>query len=238
MNLLPTTTQEPSEHKPTLLCNDPNFAVIDNVLEPQIFTQFWEYFNTLPFQNCSHDQWLKVWKLSDGEILRSPTFYHTKAPFNCPMDWIQNYVFWLSAKFPHLIGEYGKDWEEIQFTPYLYPDGSKISWHNDFGYTGACIFYAHPKWSAHWGGELLVAKTEDGDGEWTSEKSEETWSRNTFSRENHSDFLNKQGIGNYIVAKPNRLVFTKGSAWHSVNRVDRTAGDNVRCSVVGFFIKK
>jgi hypothetical protein len=218
-------------HEPTLLCNDPNFAVVDDLLTPDMFAQFWEYYNQLPFQHCSHEQWLKVWKLSDGDILRSPTFFHSKSPFNGPMDLLHKYIFWLAPKFSHLIGEYQKDWDEIQLTPYLYPMGAKISWHDDVGYTGACIFYAHPKWSAHWGGELFVAKTEEKPC--TQEKVVDT-----LSREQHSDFLNKYGVGHYIVAKPNRLVFTKGSAWHSVNRVDHTAGDNVRCSVVGFFTKR
>jgi Rps23 Pro-64 3,4-dihydroxylase Tpa1-like proline 4-hydroxylase len=213
---------------PKLVHSDSNYAIIDDLLPQDVFWSFWQYFNQLSFQNCSHEQWLKVWKLSDGVVYRSPTFYNSKAPFGNLMDLLQQRVTWLAPNFKDLIGQQEKDWDEIQFTPYLYPAGTKISWHNDIGYTGACIFYAHPQWSAHWGGELQIAKTNN----------EEYVSSDSFSREEHSSFLNSYGFGTYIVPKPNRLVFTKGSCWHSINRVDSTAGDHVRCSVVGFFTKK
>lgn len=214
--------------EPKLIHNDPNFVIIDDLLPPDVFWSFWQYFNQLPFQNCFHDQWLKVWKLSDGTIFRSPTFYDSKAPFNNLMDVLQQRVSWLAPNFKHLVGERGKDWEEIQYTPYLYPAGTKISWHNDSGYTGACIFYAHPQWSSHWGGELMVARVNEN----------EYVPSDSFSREEHSTFLNNYGFGHYIAPKPNRLVITKGSSWHCINRVDSTAGDHVRCSVVGFFIQR
>ena len=51
-------------------------------------------------------------------------------------------------------------------------------------------------------------------------------------------FLEHYGCGHYITCKPNRLVFTKGGVWHSVNRVDKDAGDHVRMTIVAFFIKK
>jgi len=215
---------------PKLVLNDPNFAVVDDLLPNDVFFSFWQFFNQLPFQSCAHDQWLKVWKLSDGTVYRSPTFYDSEAPFGNLMDLVQQRVAWLAPNFKHIIGEQGKDWDEIQFTPYLYPAGTKISWHNDVGHAGACIFYVHPQWSAHWGGELQVAKT--------NEKEKEIVNFDSFDRQNHSLFLNSYGFGSYIVPNPNRLVFIKGNCWHCINRVDSTAGDHVRCSVVGFFLKR
>jgi hypothetical protein len=58
------------------------------------------------------------------------------------------------------------------------------------------------------------------------------------TREYVAPLINAYGMGVYASPLPNRMVFTKGSAWHSINRVDQAAGDNVRCSVVAFFLKE
>ena len=145
------------------------------------------------------------------------------------MDWLHNIIYTLAKdKFSSIVGVEGQDWDDISFTPYLYPPGTKISWHDDGVFSGAAIFYVHPYWNAHWAGELMLAKTPNV----------EVPSTNYMTRKDHSDHLNYYGIGQYIAPISNRLVFTKGSLWHSINRVDQAAGDNVRCSVVAFFKKK
>lgn len=163
-----------------------------------------------------------------GDVLQSTNYKRSKAPFNCEMDWLHQIVYSFAQKLENVIGKEGEDWQDISFTPYLYPPGTKISWHNDGDFSGACIFYIHPDWNVHWGGELLIAKTP---------KDKVPDQTDYMSRKDHSAFLNHYGLGHYITPLPNRLVFTKGDLWHCINRVDQAAGDNIRCSVVAFFKK-
>lgn len=52
------------------------------------------------------------------------------------------------------------------------------------------------------------------------------------------EMIGAYGMGNFITAKPNRIVMMKASVWHQINRVDDDAGDHCRCSVVAFFKKE
>lgn len=216
-----------------LTAKEENFAVVDDVFSEEIFQAYWEYFNGLDFAYRSMTGWQKVWRINDGLILAGMPYYHSAAPFNCKMDWLHQTVIQLAKDhFSDIVGKEGEDWKEVLFTPYLYPANTKISWHDDNGYTGACIFYPHREWSAHWGGELLVAKTPP------ENQVQQKSPGDLLTRKHHSDLLSHYGMGVYLSPNPNRMVFTRGSVWHAINRVDPAAGDNVRCSVVVFFMKK
>ena len=217
---------------------DSSMAIVDEVFEPEMFKSFWHSFNSMDFAYRFSTSWQKVWKISDGQILSGASLYHSKAPFNSSMDWVHQAMYGLAKQLEDVVGKEGEDWNEISLTPYLYPAGTKISWHDDCGYTGACIFYPHLEWSPHWGGELLVAKTPNQE-EWDKLVCGEQKGglNDNMSREYIAPLLNAYGMGMYVSPLPNRMVFTSGSVWHSINRVDQTAGDKVRCSVVGFFTK-
>ena len=216
-----------------LTTKDSQLAVVDEVLSPEMFNHFWSYFNGLDFAYRSMNSWQKVWRINDGQILCGTGQYGSKAPFNSPMDWIHQTVLALAEQhFEDLVGKKGEDWQDILLTPYIYPAGTKISWHDDYGYTGACIFYPHKVWNPHWGGELFVAKTpKPQDIQGINIQSE------FMTREYVAPLLNAYGMGNYVAPLPNRMAFTSGKTWHSINIVDEAAGDNVRCSVVVFFLK-
>ena len=213
-----------------LTTQDDNLAVVDEVLSPEAFTNFWNYFNRMDFAYRSMTGWQKVWRINDGQILAGPPYYNSQGPFDDQMEWVRQNVSWLAKEhFEKIVGKEGEDWNEILFTPYIYPAGTKISWHNDHGYTGACIFYPHEKWNPHWGGELMVAKTLHGvNGDPDND---------LITREFVAPILDAIGMGVYVAPLPNRMVFTSGSVWHGINRVDQAAGDNARCSVVAFFMK-
>lgn len=217
-----------------LLARDSTFAIVDEALEQDKFKSFWKYFNGLDFAFRSMTGWQKVWRINDGQVLAGNPFYHSQAPFNCPMDWVHQTIVELARqKFEDIVGKEGQDWQDVLLTPYLYPTGTKISWHNDYGYTGAAIFYPHLNWNPHWGGELCVAKTPSPEQIKSSGIPEDM-----MSREYVAPLLNAYGMGTYIAPIPNRIAFTAGSTWHGINRVDSAAGDHVRCSVVAFFLKK
>jgi hypothetical protein len=215
-----------------LTFKDSNLAIVDSVFEPDVFSNFWKYFNSLDFAYRSMTGWQKVWRINDGQILAGTPYYHSKAPFGNPLDWFQQVVAALSKQhLEDLIGKEGVDWKDILFTPYIYPSGTKISWHDDFSYTGAAIFYPHIEWNPHWGGELLVART-PAPADVKIKVQEDSMTRDYVA-----PLLDHFGMGTYVAPLPNRLVITSGSAWHSVNRVDQAAGDHMRCSVVAFFLK-
>lgn len=213
-----------------LTSKETDFAVLDEVFEKDVFERFWAWFNHQNYAYRSITGWQKVWRINDGEVLGSNSYYHTKAPFGNEMDLLHQTIIYLAREhLKDIVGEEGKDWKEVNLMPYLYPVGTKLSWHDDYGYSGACIFYPHPKWDAHWGGELFVAKTPPD---------YKASGGDLLTRSQNSDMLNVYGMGVYIAPVPNRLVFTRGGVWHNINRVDQAAGDNIRCSVVAFFMKE
>ena len=147
-----------------------------------------------------------------------------KYPSNTPLDHILDVILEESDTFIPWLGEAKIDWRCVSATPYIYPQGTALSWHTDSqkgGKTGAYTFYIHPRWKSNWGGELLVSE---------SDMSEAVQPR--FDRD-RDDGLEKDGI--FITPKPNRLVIIKGGTLHKIARVELAAGNNVRASVSGFF---
>jgi len=211
-----------------------NTAIFDEVFEPDTFRHFVHFFNNLDFAYRNANKWFKVWRASDGHIIAGQDVFHSDAPFNSPYDWLHHQVYNLAKSYlEDICGVEGKDWQQIVYTPYIYPAGTKISWHDDYGYAAACIFYCHKEWSPNWGGELMVAKTPPYDEVVDKNELDDQIIRSYVPK-----VINHDGYGHYINPLPNRMVFTKGGTWHSINRVDKSAGDNTRNSVVAFFKKK
>ncbi|MHA2043213.1 MAG: 2OG-Fe(II) oxygenase [Candidatus Thorarchaeota archaeon] len=202
------------------------FSIYDDVMTDEEFKKTWEYVQEEEYVYTHVSNWIKVWRLNDGRPVGSRSYKLSDAPYNNGLDLVIAKVLEGAESNKHLLG----DWDEIHFRSYLYPRGTKISWHNDFAYTGACIFYTHPRWSSTWGGELMISEipTEIPDAPDVAPHLDHRW---------EDAVLEAYGMGNYITAKPNRMVFTAGSVWHGVNRVDDDAGDNSRCSIVCFFKK-
>lgn len=196
-------------------------VVYDDVLEPEQFGAMWGAIQHEQYLTPHVSGWSKVWRLTDGTGVGGKDYESSGCPYGNYVD-LMNMMFMNVAKaHPAIVPA----WEGITIRPYLYPRGTKLSWHNDLGYAGAAIYYVHPEWGSTWGGELLIARTPP----------------NTDTLPPHLDhkfedaFLGTYGAGTYITCKPNRLVLTKAGVWHSINRVDADAGDHCRASVVGFF---
>lgn len=150
------------------------------------------------------------------------------------------------------IGRMNADWKALTARPYLYPAGTALSWHTDaISYTGAFVYYAHRQWSANWGGELLIAH-ESTSGANLGEKitmgavveSDRIVGlrRNAvppaLDHEQENRVLMSSGLGEYVMAKPNRLVIMKSGTPHRIARIDPSAGDSVRCSIGGCFLSE
>jgi len=207
------------------IIKNPKFAIYDNVLSPDQFSSAWRWMQKQNYFAVNSQNWLQVWRLSDGSPMAGEEYHLSKAPFKDDvLNAISDYSLEVAKDNPEIVG----DWDEIIYRCYVYPRGSRIDWHNDCGYTAALILYIHPVWSSGWGGELMVAEIPNNVDFNSLGQIDATWKYT---------FLNIWGAGNYISPKPNRMVLTPAGVWHSINRVDANAGDHCRCSVVCFFKK-
>lgn len=211
-----------------LTAQDSRYVVFDDVLPD--FDGFLRFFGRQEFASVSLSGWKRVWRPTDGDVLATRQHRHLEAPFGSKMDEIHHVVSTMASS--HLRDFVGP-WGDILIKSYIYAEGTRISWHNDVGYSAAAIFYAHDSWKASWGGELLVAESPPEDVRARVESA--AAASQDGLRRLHDPLVEHMGVGHYISPKPNRLVFTRGGVWHCINRVDRSAGDALRCSVVCFF---
>src|SRR5262245_22743361 len=192
-------------------------CVIDDLLPVHEFNRLWQGLQTEPFRTPQvGGTWQKVWRLTGGTPLKGS---ERSAKTGDYMD-----AAWDAFEEVRKAHREFLTKTKLAITSYIYPPGTKLAWHSDHGYGGTFTYYCHPRWSATWGGELLVALTRE-----TKQRTEgldHAW---------QDEFLLAQGHGLYIACKPNRLVLQKEGIWHAINRVDPDAGDNVRVSIVGFF---
>lgn len=205
------------------LADNEDFVIYDDVLEQSQLEAVWAAVQSEQFATPHISGWSKVWRITDGSSIGGMEYNSSNAPFNNYMDAMHFCIENVAKSHPKLVS----GWTNISLRAYLYPRGTKLNWHNDLGYLGAAIFYAHPYWASTWGGELMVART----------PLDENLPPPHLDHRNEDKFLERFGVGTYITAKPNRLVLTRPGIWHQINRVDPDAGDHVRASVVGFFKK-
>lgn len=220
---------------------DRPYLVIDDFLDTDDWTDLWSALQVADLAPVSRTK--GAWKLDDGvplgseEIItpeRSNELRHDPArphvfPSETALDHVLAGVLGEAERIGTLIGD---AWAHITARFYAYPRGSALSWHGDDHalYSGAYIYYVHPHWNAHWGGELLVADMpQDG--------SAAPIMGHRFDNESYSEVLMESGTGHYVAPKPNRLVIL-GGAPHMVAPVRAAAGDAVRASVSGFFLNE
>jgi hypothetical protein len=224
----------------------PAFCVYDDVLPRLELEALWRFFERDRFESVHQAGWRSVWRLGDGHPLQG-TLVGSSGPAG-PLGPVLAAVRGLAAELVDLVGVEGRDWTELTARPFLYPQGSALSWHNDPPpYSGAYVFYAHPEWNVQWGGELLVAHESTRGARLVEHRKSfalvdgELAATGTHALDNHlhnrveNEALSQLGLGHYVFAKPNRLVVLAGGVPHMINRVGPAAGDRVRCSVAGFF---
>lgn len=218
---------------------DRPYLIIDNFLSEEAWSDVWSFFQFTDLAPVSRTR--GAWKLGDGvplgsdEIITPPReaelVHRPECPELFPSETALDHVIaGILGDAESLQGLVGSTWAHVTARAYAYPRGSALSWHGDDHelYSGAYIYYAHPRWNAHWGGELLVADEPDG-----GDKLPIMGHR--FDNEAYSAALMENGTGHYVAPKPNRLVVL-GGAPHMVTPVRESAGDAVRASVSGFFL--
>jgi hypothetical protein len=131
-------------------------------------------------------------------------------PTRTPLDIGLEAIMETSRTAEGVVGQEITDWVAVTTSIYAYSAGTRAMWHDDGRYySGAFIYYTHRDWEQNWGGDLLV--TEPGSSD---------------------------GIGTAIFPRPNRLVLVKSGAPHAVSRISTDAGNQIRRSMTGFFVKQ
>lgn len=220
----------------------PHVVVFDDVLDPEAFQQLWTYFQYEDLAPVTQTE--GAWRLDDGRPMAGPEFFTptreeqedgTFAP-NDPS------VYPTGSPVDHVLGALldvmddisppvGDDWHRVAGRSYVYPTGSALSWHSDDTdyFAGAFVYYAHPRWDAQWGGALLLAHHED--------PGSLPMVPGRFDSGPYSEALMDPGLGTFILPKPNRLIVL-GALPHMVTHVTKAAGQNVRASLAGFFVRR
>lgn len=219
----------------------PSFRVIDDFLGVPEWTELWSHFQFAELHPVTRTR--GAWKLDDGvplggaEIRTAP-----RGSGGEPHDPAHPHRYPSATPIDHVIralldrpevhgGLVAHSWDRISARAYVYPQSTGLSWHVDDHelYAGAFIYYAHPVWNAHWGGELLIGEV-DPDGEALPIMA------HRFETEAYSEQLLEMGCGSFVMPKPNRLVLLAGAP-HMIARVSPAAGANIRASVTGFFLE-
>lgn len=224
------------------ILHDENVMIVDHFLPAGDHLRLWEFFQKQQFRFVNSDKWIKAFRVQDGHPLRGPTFRLGEPP---PRDGgmqliyyptetiIDSFIDSLSSAELDIPG-FLKCVEtfKVMSTLYAYPTGTALSWHKDAVYKGAFIYYVHPYWGATWGGELLVASPDDNE---RATDQTQAVSTPAFDAREESAFLMDTGKGRYYMPKPNRLIVIRPGVNHMVKKVEPNAGENLRCSISGFF---
>lgn len=228
-------------------------VVIDDALDAVSFDLLWNWFQVQDLRRVDTLGLAGHWLLEDAHALRGPTVgygdrWDAEYPTGTPLDGVMDAVVAHAAEAAGLIGRHGDDWGVFSATAAVHPQGVGLLWHRDSAEnTGSYTFYAHPRWNVEWGGELLLAAEGHIPPDYgvyfhklrpTPDSPEgEPWTSH-LDNEDASAFLMELGFGEYVLPKPNRLVFIRGGTPHAVGKVKQSAGRNARASVSGFFKRR
>jgi len=220
--------------------NGSDFVIIDDLLDNSSFAQLYAAMSHMEFKRTSAASWSKVYHPVDGEPLETAAYstnrIDAQQTSSCPLQIVSSAVSTVLEAQNHL-GLH----PQLPFFARgcIHPAGSGLSWHRDGDHTvGSFVYFAHRRWSAWWGGELMIAQRPSAKAFRNVISREESRSIHaTFAPEIMDELLLDQGIGTFIAPKPNRLVLMNQDVFHCVKPVLPAAGREFRLSVSGFFLK-
>lgn len=225
------------------------FRIFDNVLSPEDHAFVWAYLQQERMEFVHSHRWVKAFRLTDGEPLWGPPYlsntYQADSdrqgyPTHKAIDLVIETVKEKALECVDLVGEQNKDWAYFFARAYLYPANTGLSWHrdNENNAAGAFVYYAHPYWDAQWGGEFLVASPSTRQAVFPKTltyEGQEKFLGAHLESSHETPILMEEGLGTYIMPKPNRLVFLTSGILHCIKKVERAAGNKVRGTIQGFF---
>ncbi len=186
----------------------------------------------------------KVYAIGDGNFLEGEGYISSSARFgksaieNSSISSVVKKIESSIELFSSCVGEKGKDWSQFTARAFCFPKGTGLTWHDDGSQkTGAYIYYAHRHWDANWGGELMLSSSPMPNVRARYAEEYGHLKPEIFNRKRESEYLLETGFGHFIAPKPNRLVVFRSGTYHKIKRVEDAAGDHIRMSVSGFFLK-
>jgi len=224
------------------------YTIVDDFLEPRDFELVLEYVARSDY--ARNPRWLKPWDLADEMPWQTGETVHTRGQAMHPDDPRRAYPTGTAVDLVIkriLASDFYQESVPTTYVTartYLHPQGAGLDWHDDGGrFSGAFTFYAHHRWHASWGGELLIVEDPIGrdplpDRRHMTEGRVETVraSWNVLHKEDLSDMLLARATSTeFVFAKPNRIVFLKRGIWHKVAPVKHNA-PFARCAIAGFFL--
>ncbi|ADI12091.1 hypothetical protein SBI_08973 [Streptomyces bingchenggensis BCW-1] len=214
------------------------FVVLDEILDPPGEAAMWAWFQTQPFGISAPGNWGRRPIDGVGAYASPATVVDLSVP---PAELLGRTLLRAAELAEDVVGEAGKDWRTASRTCWTYPAGAQLSWHNDSDttQTGSYVWYVHPQWGASWGGELLVV--DESASQLVARAIEAGLVRpgepeSPLNSEAESKVLFSAPDPVCVQARPNRMVLLMRDTFHTVRRVDPSAGDRSRCSVAGFFL--
>ena len=218
---------------PALVSDD--VVVVDDLLGDDDFAALRQQLADGRYESVHARGWDKSWRLRDGSPMRGGGVYYDPArafagnsatyPTSTVVDRFIDLVRRLTVEHPRVVGVERNDWAAMFLCPWLYPAGTALSLHRDSGnYIGAFTFFAHQRWRAQWGGELLIV-----DPPFEAPVLVSDWA--------DEDDTPLPSLATCVFPRPNRLVLVGADRAHSIGRVDHSAGDHVRTSIAGFFLR-
>jgi hypothetical protein len=217
-----------------------DLIVVDDLLPEAVFAAVGREVARADFRSVHSRGWDRAWQHSDGMPWRGPPVYYdptgterdraARYPTGTAVDAFLESVVSLARANPSVVGTAGVDWHAMFCAPWLYPPGSALTLHRDAGnFSGAFTYFVHPRWRVAWGGPLVVFDRA------TSPPSGDHRSHWLFDDTDEVDA--GSGIATTVYPRPNRLALIGPDRPHLIGRVDANAGEHVRTSLAGFFLR-
>jgi len=216
--------------------------VFDDLLPLSAYNACWQWFESQNFSFMNAVNLRKVFRLDDGKPLVGSPVEHTRQRERqaIPVVAIDALFSALDAHAEAIDRFLGQSWSGVQEVAYAYPAGTGLSWHTDGPSLGSLLYYMHPAWGAHWGGELLIASGASSraapERVTVAFSASEAVDHRPFFDTRHEDrCILADAHGVFLSPKPNRLVILKPGVKHMLKRVEPAAGNAVRCSLAALF---
>jgi hypothetical protein len=208
------------------------FAIVDDFLDPREHLDLWNAFQETGLSPERAGDWNQVYQRQDAEHgsesrLRTPALQDAAGNLPGALRVFGEKLFALASGDQPPVSEI--PWTCFSLSAWIYRPGFGLEWHSDTGWLAAYIYYMHPVWRSSWGGELLVAATDD-----SASGIEAVAPSNADHSRDAVEAVCRTG-GAFVYPRPNRLVLLRGGTLHCVKNVERAAGQAFRASLSGFF---
>lgn len=245
------------QHEPRLVFESAHGIAFDDFLPEETFRRLQHHACTSEYERINaQGRTRRVWRLRDGFPLRSALNLHYFAvsatrpspkpdwayPTNTVLDDFVEHLNRLAPRAAPLVGQAARDWDRYSVTGWIYPRDTALSLHDDGSgvYSGAFTYFLNPHWDIHWGGLLMMLDPRSSQALQrfkTPQNAPDYYRKKWLDPAEENAFVWEPGLAQCLFPKRNRIVFIHPDCYHFVTKVNADAGENVRMSYAGFFMK-